>query len=244
MQRRSVGNKSPTSLGSVGDILTVKFKKFYRRHFAEKLAHCRRGFYAASVKLPRALGEATRIARSWASGNCAREDIKRPRLTSSHSLLQDVDLEFSVCQFVLVYPLAPTVVIMESEPLFSTQEEEAHAAQMEELTSSHEEAIDSDSTQMSSSSRKPARGKGKGRRGVKRPTPTQLEEEDDEASLVITTLHRERLGKLTDEQEEEAMEWFREHAELYAKKSPKYMDTAHKTRLYEVQAQKMGIQCK
>ena len=85
------------------------------------------------------------------------------------------------------------------------------------------------------------------KRGRKRqaPPPTADEDDDDdeeEASQVIPSILKG--DKLTPEQEEAAMEWYRHHRDLYAKKSPKYMDTGHKTRLFDAQAKKMGIRCK
>ena len=82
--------------------------------------------------------------------------------------------------------------------------------------------------------------------GRKRQAPTPDEDEDDdeeEASQVIPSA-LVKGEKLTSQQEEDAMEWYRDHPELYAKKSPRYMDTSHKTRLFDAQAKRMGIRCK
>ena len=81
--------------------------------------------------------------------------------------------------------------------------------------------------------------------GRKRQAPTPDEDDDDEeeASQVIPSA-LVKGEKLTSQQEEDAMEWYRAHPELYAKKSPRYMDTSHKTRLFDAQAKRMGIRCK
>ena len=82
--------------------------------------------------------------------------------------------------------------------------------------------------------------------GRKRQAPTPDEDEDDdeeEASQVIPSA-LVKGEKLTSQQEEDAMEWYRDHPDLYAKKSPRYMDTSHKTRLFDAQAKRMGIRCK
>ena len=83
--------------------------------------------------------------------------------------------------------------------------------------------------------------------GRKRQAPATADEDDDddeeEASQVIPSA-LVKGEKLTSQQEEEAMEWYRDHPDLYAKKSPRYMDTSHKTRLFDAQAKKMGLRCK
>ena len=84
--------------------------------------------------------------------------------------------------------------------------------------------------------------------GRKRQAPATTADEDDdddedEASQVIPSA-LVKGEKLTSQQEEDAMEWYRDHPDLYAKKSPRYMDTSHKTRLFDTQAKKMGIRCK
>ena len=83
--------------------------------------------------------------------------------------------------------------------------------------------------------------------GRKRQVPATADEDEDddeeEASQVIPSA-LVKGEKLTSQQEEDAMEWYRDHPDLYAKKSPRYMDTSHKTRLFDAQAKKMGIRCK
>ena len=48
-------------------------------------------------------------------------------------------------------------------------------------------------------------------------------------------------SKISIEQEQEAIEWLRDHPELYAKKSAKNMDTEYKTRLIRDKAEEMGL---
>ena len=76
------------------------------------------------------------------------------------------------------------------------------------------------------------------------PTPDEDEDDDEEETSQIIPSALVKGEKLTSQQEEAALEWYRDHPDLYAKKSPRYMDTSHKTRLYDAQAKRMGIRCK
>ena len=125
---------------------------------------------------------------------------------------------------------------------------------MEEDITLAQEDSDTQMSQLSSWNKRGARKKStpsteaehSKKRGKKRQAPPPTADDDDndeeESSQVIPSSLKG--DKLIPEQEEAAMEWYRDNPDLYAKKSPKFMDTGHKTRLFDAQAKKMGICCK
>ena len=97
---------------------------------------------------------------------------------------------------------------------------------------------------------------GAGRSGVppKKRSQRQLaceedEDEDEEAPHELTqvlptkkkTKSSKTSGKIAVEQEPEVLEWYRQHPELYAKKSAKYLDSSYKTRVIKAKADEMGV---
>ena len=81
---------------------------------------------------------------------------------------------------------------------------------------------------------------------MKRPlTQANIEEdedddEDEDESCRLLQRSKTQLDKFSADDEQEAMAWFREHPELYAK-SIKYTNAGYKTRIYRTKANEMGI---
>ena len=82
-------------------------------------------------------------------------------------------------------------------------------------------------------------GGGGGTRSKKRSQSTTREtgdEGDEEKQEVASHMLQaggkktRPINKVSHEDEQEAMEWYRDHPEFYAKKRARYLDTAYKTR--------------
>lgn len=155
------------------------------------------------------------------------------------------------------------IATMESQDMFATELEERTTLCMVDegdLCPLQPASGEGDNQLTQPTARQPPRGteaRGDARAGTtrakKRPPPTAHEEDnedddedEDEASQVLQTRRkkptRAPLDKVSAEDEQEAMEWYRDHPELYAKKSARYLDTSYKARIIRAKADDMGIQ--
>ena len=67
------------------------------------------------------------------------------------------------------------------------------------------------------------------------------QEEGTSQSHLIQSSKKAKSIKVSPEEESEILDWLKEHRELYAKKSVKYLDTACKARIINAKADEMGI---
>ena len=86
--------------------------------------------------------------------------------------------------------------------------------------------------------RRPQPHRFRSRKGLDKRT---LRTEEIRGDTEADNTEAKQSNKMSVENEQEALEWFRDHPELYAKKSAKYLDTAYKTRVIRKKAEEMGI---
>ena len=76
---------------------------------------------------------------------------------------------------------------------------------------------------------------------IKKRSREEDRNEEEENSQTEFIQSSKKTIKVSPQEESEILDWFKEHRELCAKKSAKYLDTAYKARIINAQADEMGI---
>ena len=149
--------------------------------------------------------------------------------------------------FTVAACLLPAAMDQASEDLFSTQMTEDPLERGNTLS----QDLDEDLPHLSPSAAiSPQDLSGTQKKGTKKKRPATADDDDDLASTQgdSPVLHtsRKKAGRtyrerVSFEDEDDIVEWFRNHPALYAKKAIKYMDSAYKQRLLDDKAKSLGI---